>query len=72
MTLFPSPIFPYFVSYLVGLVFYATHFSECLLAAHTRTRPTIPFGLGLISLEWEAMKFGTGLSFWQLANTEMR
>ena len=35
-------------------------------------RPITVFGLGLTGLEVEATQFGTDLSFWQLANTEMR
>lgn len=34
--LLPAPVFPSIVSCLVGLVFYITHFPECLFAAHVR------------------------------------
>jgi len=33
---FITPVFPSIVSCLVGLVFYITHFPECLFAAHAR------------------------------------
>lgn len=36
MVAFINPVFPSIISYLVGLVFYATHFPECLFAAQTR------------------------------------
>ena len=31
-----DPVFPSLVSYVVGLIFYATHFPECFFAAHAR------------------------------------
>lgn len=31
-----APVFPSLISYLIGLVFYTTHFPECLFAARAR------------------------------------
>jgi len=37
MIYFISPVFPSLASYIIGLVFYATHFPERLWVAHARS-----------------------------------